>query len=113
MDVTKFRIIQGLIITSKSRLAFEKEKKITLKVDCRANKSEIKYVVEAAWGVKVKQVWTVNVKGKAKRFSGKAFKTSDYKKAIIALKDGYNIDLPWQQNAVNLDATTNQERVGG
>lgn len=98
MDINNFRIILGLVVTSKSQQALEKDKKITLKVDTRANKCEIKHAVEAIWNVKVKKVRTVSVKGKNKLFSRKPFKTSDYKKAIIDLKDGYKIDFPWQQN---------------
>lgn len=97
MDIKYFRIIEGLVVTSKSKSMFDKEGKLTLKVDKRANKSEIKRAIEEVWEVKVEKVRTVSVKGKAKRFSGKAFKTQDYKKAIVALKDGYKIDVPWQQ----------------
>jgi large subunit ribosomal protein L23 len=103
MDINNYRIIQGLIVTSKSRQAFERHDKITLKVDVRANKCEIKHAVEAIWKVKVKQVRTVSIPAKAKLFSKRLFKTSAYKKAIINLKEGYRINLPWQQNLPNLD----------
>lgn len=103
MDINNFRIILGLVVTSKSQLALKNDKKITLKVDTRANKSEIKHAVESIWGVKVRQVRTISIKGKNKLFSRKPFKTSDYKKAIIDLKEGYRIDFPWQQNLPSVD----------
>jgi large subunit ribosomal protein L23 len=43
--------------------------------------------------VKVKAVNTVTVKGKRKAFRGKAFKRSDYKKAIVTLEEGQQIDV--------------------
>ncbi len=97
MDLKYFRMIKGLIITSKSKKAFDKEGKLTLEVEKDLNKSEIKRAVEAVWAVKVKKVWTISIKGQAKRFSGKPFMTQDYKKAIIALKEGYKIDVPFQK----------------
>ncbi len=101
MDVKSFRIIEGLVVTPKSKQLFEKEKKITLFVDVKANKSEVKRAVEDVWGVKVKKVWTLVDKGCFKRFSGRVFKTRTRKKAVVSLKDGYNIDLPWQQADLN------------
>lgn len=97
MDLRYFRIIEGLVVSSKSKSLFDKEGKLTVKVDRRANKSEIKQAIEAVWEVKVDRVRTLTVKPKSKRFSGKAFKTNIYKKAIVALKDGYKIDVPWNQ----------------
>jgi len=36
---------------------------------------------------------TVTVKGKRKAFRGKPFKRSDYKKAIVTLEEGQQIDV--------------------
>ncbi len=103
MDLKYFRMIKGLIVSSKSKKAFDKEGKLTIEVDKHLNKSEIKRAVEAVWEVKVKKVWTISIKGKEKRFSGKPFMTQDYKKAIVALKDGYKIDVPFQQYKSDVD----------
>jgi large subunit ribosomal protein L23 len=41
----------------------------------------------------VKAVNTVRVKGKKKLFKGKAFNRSDFKKAVVTLVEGYQIDI--------------------
>lgn len=105
MDLRYFRMIKGLVVSSKSKKAFDKEGKLTLEVEKDLNKSEIKKAVEAIWEVKVKKVWTISIKGQAKRFSGKTFMTQDYKKAIISLKDGYKIDVPLQKYQSDVDQT--------
>jgi large subunit ribosomal protein L23 len=112
MDINNYRIIQGLIVTSKSKKAFDSGKKITLQVDTRANKSEIKHAVETVWSVKVKQVRTISIPATSKKFSGRPFKTSAYKKAIIDLKEGYSIDLPWQQGLSSVDQAKNTSGEG-
>jgi large subunit ribosomal protein L23 len=43
--------------------------------------------------VKVKAVNTVLIKGKRKAFRGTKFKKSDYKKAIVTLEEGSQIDV--------------------
>jgi len=35
----------------------------------------------------------VRVKGKKKLFRGRAFERSDYKKAVVTLEEGYQIDI--------------------
>ena len=66
-----------------------------------ASKIQIKDAVEKKFSVKVKKVRTMNYKGKMKNTSvksnGKVLRTSgfrsDWKKAIIILSDGYEIDI--------------------
>ena len=59
-----------------------------------ARKPEIKKAVEDLFKVKVLRVNTMNVRGKQRRQSTKAAgKTSDWKKAIITLKEGEKIEL--------------------
>jgi len=36
---------------------------------------------------------TINMKGKTKRWKGKAYKRVDQKKAVVTLKDGDSIDV--------------------
>ena len=65
----------------------------TFKCDKRATKPQIKKAVEEAFGVKVKNVNTINTKAKAKRVGRYAGKTKTYKKAIVTLADGQSIDM--------------------
>ena len=62
-------------------------------VDKSANKSEIKKAIESIYSVKVVGVNTVNSKSKSKRLGRSTGKTSGYKKAIVALKEGQKIDI--------------------
>jgi large subunit ribosomal protein L23 len=76
-------------LTSKRQYAF--------KVDLNANKITIGKAVEKKFNVNVTSVRTANVKGKAKSQMSKrgriAGKRSDWKKAIVTLKEGQTIDF--------------------
>ena len=54
---------------------------------------EVKAAVEAIFNVKVNKVNTIRQFGKEKRFKGFLGKRSDYKKALVTLADGQNIDV--------------------
>lgn len=85
-----YEIIRKPLLTEKSYAGIQ-SKVYTFVVDKRATKTEIKKAVEKIFGVEVEKVNTVNVKGKTKSQNTKAGrtvgKTSDYKKAIVALKE--------------------------
>ena len=85
-------IIIAPVITEKS--AHQAEQNVyTFKVASNANKTEIKKAIEAAFGVKVEKVNTLNTKSKAKRVGRYTGKTKTYKKAFVTLKDGETIEL--------------------
>lgn len=86
-------IIIRPLLTEKSNLLTESSNKYVFQVSLNANKIEIKKSIELIFGVKVKAVNVIRVKGKAKVFKGKSGKRSDYKKAIISLPEGQSIDL--------------------
>tara|TARA_B100001179_G_C18316111_1_gene285966 strand:- start:174 stop:467 length:294 start_codon:yes stop_codon:yes gene_type:complete len=67
--------------------------KIVFKVHKGASKTAIKKSVEKTFKVKVVKINTINLKGKSKIIRGKKSIKSGYKKAIITLKKGQNIDL--------------------
>jgi large subunit ribosomal protein L23 len=62
-------------------------------IDKKANKSETKKAIESIYGVKVKSVNIIEIKGKAKRLGRSLGRTSAHKKAIVTLKEGDKIDL--------------------
>ena len=70
-------------------------KKSVFEVAKDAGKVEIKNAVEAAFGVKVAKVNTINVNGKAKRLgAGRLGKTRSWKKAYVQLaEDSKTIEL--------------------
>ncbi len=86
-------IIKAPIVTEKSSSISSDGKKVVLKVDRKANKVQIKQAVEEAFNVKVKNVNTVSVRAKKKRVGRYEGTTKAYKKAIVTLKEGSELDL--------------------
>ena len=80
-------IIKSLVRTEKSTL-YEPQGKYLFLVNNSANKIQIKRAVEEIYKVKVKDVNTSVSHGKMKRVRYQIGKTSDYKKAIVTLKEG-------------------------
>lgn len=62
-------------------------------VDKKANKIEIKNAIEDIYKVKVSGVNTIAMRGKIKRVRYVQGKTSDWKKALVTLKEGEKIDI--------------------
>lgn len=85
-------IIVKPVITEKSMGAME-ENKYTFRVAKKATKIDIKRAIEEVFSVKVEDVKTMIVKGKVKRMGRYQGKTSDWKKAIVTLKDGDKIEI--------------------
>ncbi|GIP45897.1 50S ribosomal protein L23 [Paenibacillus sp. J45TS6] len=59
--------------------------KYVFEVDIRANKTEIKAAVEEIFNVKVKNVNTLRVPGKLKRYGRYSGYTPEWKKAFVTL----------------------------
>lgn len=66
--------------------------KYVFKVRTGANKVEVKKAVEAAYKVHVTQVNIVTNQGKNRNFGNISGRTSDFKKAIVTLKQGEKIE---------------------
>ncbi len=82
-----YDIIIRPIITERS-MQDVADKKYVFEVARTAGKVEIKNAVETAFGVKVKDVNTLNVRGKAKRMgAGRPGTTRSWKKAYVQLAD--------------------------
>lgn len=80
------------VITEKSMLSSEAGK-VTFLVPLSATKGEVKAAVEAIFNVKVNKVNTIRQFGKEKRFRGYVGQRSDFKKAVVTLAEGQNIDV--------------------
>lgn len=85
-------IIKGPIMTEKSS-NLAQDNTITLSVDVKANKTQIKQAVEKVFNVKVESVNTINVRPKKKRVGKYTGYTNKVKKAIVKLKEGSSIEL--------------------
>lgn len=94
-------IIRKPILTEKS-MGMAAENKYTFEVDDCSNKIEIRQAIEKIFKVKVLSVRTATVRGKKRRTGGVSRKsrgkmftgfTSEWKKAIVTLKQGDKIEL--------------------
>ena len=85
------------IITEKATADSELRNCYTFAVNTKANKVEIKKAVEAAYGVSVEKVRTINVRpDRRTRYTKTGIqhgKTNATKKAIVQLEEGETIDL--------------------
>ena len=91
----KFHYLDTVIspnITEKSTSLSELNK-VVFKVHKGASKNSIKKSIEKIFKVNVIKVNTINLKGKTKLVKNKKAYKSGYKKAIVTLKKGQNIDL--------------------
>lgn len=87
------KILVAPIISEKSTRVAEKYRQIVFKVLPDATKSEIKQAVELMFEVKVMGVQVTNIQGKTKRFGSRLGRRKSFKKAYVALKEGYDIDF--------------------
>ncbi|MGD0867743.1 MAG: 50S ribosomal protein L23 [Rhizomicrobium sp.] len=87
-----YDVILSPVITEKATKLTEANQ-VVFRVTLDATKPKIAKAVEDLFKVKVKAVNTVRVKGKKKLFRGQKFKRSDFKKAIVTLQEGYQIDI--------------------
>lgn len=90
-------IILKPIITEKMTSMTEKLNRVGFVVDKKANKVEIKKAIEDFYNVKIVDVNTISYAGKTKsRYTKAGFikgRTNAFKKAIVTLAEGENIDF--------------------
>jgi large subunit ribosomal protein L23 len=94
-DVLKAKLCDVLVrpmITEKATRAAE-QNKIVFAISPDANKQQVKQAVEVLFNVKVKKVNTIMIRGKEKKFRGKAGFRSDLRKAVVTLEAGQTIDV--------------------
>ena len=80
------------IVTEKSTNLSE-QNKIVFKVPSSANKKNLKTNIEKIFKVNVTKINIINKKTRIKVTRGRKVKVKGFKKAIITLKKGQNIDL--------------------
>jgi large subunit ribosomal protein L23 len=92
--MNEFQIIDTVRYTEKGSLLTEKHNQYVFRVHPKANKIQIKQAVEKLFGKKVERVNTMNYAGKKKRERTASFgHKSDWKKAVVTLKEGEKIEL--------------------
>jgi len=85
------KIISPLVTEKSTNLS--EQSKITFKVHQKANKKNLRNNIEKIFKVNVTKVNIINKKARIKTTRGKKVRVKGYKKAIITLKKGQNIDL--------------------
>ena len=80
------------IVTEKST-SLSDQNKIVFKVPDNANKKNLKKNIEKIFKVNVTKINIINKKSRNKITRGRKVKVIGYKKAIITLQKGQNIDL--------------------
>ena len=86
-------VLLAPIVSEKATQVAEKHNQVLFKVLRNATKPEIKAAVELMFKVEVESVNVVNVKGKTKRFGGRAGRRDHVKKAYVALKAGQELNF--------------------
>jgi len=92
VNARHYDVVLAPHITEKSTMLSENNA-VVFRVASGASKPEIKEAVEALFNVKVTGVNTIVTKGKSKRWKGKPYQRSDFKKAILTLAEGQSIDI--------------------
>jgi large subunit ribosomal protein L23 len=99
MSVTKYSegrlasVLLAPIVSEKATAIAEKHNQVLFKVMRDATKPEIKAAVELMFKVEVESVNVVQVKGKTKRFGGRAGRRDHVKKAYVSLKAGQELNF--------------------
>lgn len=88
-----YSVIKKPHVTEKTSMGSDSLNTVSLVVNKKSNKIEIKQAIESLFKVQVKDVRTVTVSGKVKRAGKSIFKRSNWKKAYVTLHEGQTIDF--------------------
>ena|SRR5687767_8995454 len=89
---TLYQTIVRPIVTEQSSMAYQERGEYTFEVHPEASKPAIRQAVEQLWGVKVTGVWTSQQRGKTRRVGRSVGRRSNWKKAIVKLREGDTIE---------------------
>ena len=89
---TLYQTIVRPIVTEQSSMAYQERGEYTFEVHPEATKPAIRQAVEQLWGVKVTGVWTAQQRGKVRRVGRSVGHRSNWKKAIVKLREGDSIE---------------------
>jgi len=81
------------LVTEKSTISREENNVVTLAVDPRANKHDIRRAVEGLFDVKVEDVHTMRMHRKTRRLGRFVGRRPEWKKAIVRLAEGHSIEF--------------------
>ncbi len=88
-----FEVIKRPLVTEKSVADREKNNRYHFEVSLSSSKGSIKAAVESLFKVSVSEVRTMIQRGHFRRVGKYIGKQSNWKKAVVTLKQGQKIDL--------------------
>ena len=88
-----YQVIKRPLITEKGTRQKEQSNQLVFEVDRRANKILVRNAIENIFKVEVVSVRMMNVKGKERRVGRNVGRRADWKKAIVRLAPGENIEF--------------------
>jgi len=88
-----YGVIVRPIVTEKTSALKAEANKVVFEVKKTANKIDVKTAVEKLFDVKVEDVTTMIMRGKNKRVGTSFGRRSNWKKAIVTLKKGTDLDV--------------------
>ena len=91
--IAPFALLARPVITEKATRLKDEANQFVVRVPRSANKLEIQRAIEALFKVKVVQVRSLNVRGKAKRLGRFEGRTVAWKKAVATLAPGQTIEI--------------------
>ncbi|MCH2108831.1 MAG: 50S ribosomal protein L23 [Polyangiaceae bacterium] len=86
-------IKRPIVLSEKAQILKNDENQVIFEVDVKANKVQIRDAVESLFDVKVASVNTLIQRGKIKRIGRKHFKRPNWKKAVVTLSEGSDIEF--------------------
>lgn len=92
-DQRLYQVLLAPHVSEKTTVAAEMQGRHTFRVARNATKLEIRKAVEKLFDVKVDSVQVINVNGKVKRFGRSVGRRSDWKKAVVRLAEGQDLDF--------------------
>ncbi len=93
MKVDSHRILIRPLLTEKITELREKTNTVGFVVHPDANRIQIRLAVEALLKVKVHKVNIMNIRGKVKRLGRFSGRRSDWKKALVTLREGEKLEM--------------------
>ncbi len=88
-----YQVIRRPLVTEKSNIGREDQNLVTLAVDPRANKPEIRRAVEELFDVSVVDVRTMRMPRKMRRVGKSSGRKPEWKKAMVRLAEGQSIEF--------------------
>lgn len=88
-----YNVIHKPIVTEKASALKAEANKVVFEVDRQANKVDVKNAIEKLFEVKVTDVQTMVFRGKRRRVGSSMGMRQNWKKAIVTLAEGTDLDV--------------------